>query len=242
LVAVAGGVIIKHWPIRPEVLAKHLIDLGTHQIAQRRDEGRLGSGGRIPAQRGPFRTDTLRPGRAPGAPGTPTDPKHGTHQTPSDDLAVSGVVLMKGHPHHPGLHHHGLGDLMVSAGRVELLRYHSDEKLTGIPAQQVTVGTSNTLEEFGSILFVDFADGSLPHHETQWAIDFGLVNDVVRLRHPDGTVNHEKLAEYQALLSVEDIEVGIRYRQQFIDAVTTVGGRYEDASTSFENLIAKWPF
>ena len=52
----------------------------------------------------------------------------------------------------------------------------------------------------------------------------------------------EKLVEYQALLSVEDIEAGIRYRQQFVDAVTALGGRYEDESTSFEHLIAKWPF
>jgi hypothetical protein len=30
--------------------------------------------------------------------------------------------------------------------------------------------------------------------------------------------------------------------QQFIDAVTALGGRYEDESTSFEHLIAKSPF
>jgi hypothetical protein len=69
-----------------------------------------------------------------------------------------------------------------------------------------------------------------------------MVNDVQRLLHPDGTVNHEKLVEYQILLSVENIEAGIRYRQQFIDAVKALGGRYEDESTSFEHLIAKWPF
>jgi hypothetical protein len=158
------------------------------------------------------------------------------------DLTFSGVVLMKGHPHHPALHHHGLGELSVSSERVRLVRYKSDEELAASPAQRATLGTSSTLEEFGSILFVDFADDSVPHHETQWAIDFGLVNNVDRLLHPDGTVNHEKLVEYQALLSVDDIAAGIRYRQQFIDAVTALGGRYEDESTSFEHLIAKWPF
>jgi hypothetical protein len=158
------------------------------------------------------------------------------------DFCVSGVVLMKGHPHHPVFHHHGLGELSVSAARVNLVRYHSDEELAESPADRVTLGTSNTLKEFGSILFVDFGADSVPRHETQWAIDFGLVNDVERILHPDGTVNHEKLAEYQALLSVENIEAGIRYRQQFIDAVTALGGRYEDESTSFEHLIAKWPF
>jgi hypothetical protein len=110
------------------------------------------------------------------------------------------------------------------------------------PASRMTLGTSNTLKEFGSILFVDFGDESAPRHESQWAIDFGLVDDVERVLHPDGTVNHEKLVEYQVLLSVEDIEAGIRYRQQFVAAVTAQGGRYEDESTWFEHLIAKWPF
>ena len=157
------------------------------------------------------------------------------------DLSISGVVVMKGHPRHPVLHHHGLGDLSVSLERVKLLGYHSAEELAGSPAGRVTLGTSSTLKEFGSILFVDFGDESVPRHETQWAIDFGLVNNVQPLLHPDGTVNQEKLVEYQALLSVESIEAGIHYRQQFTDAVTAQGGRYEDESTWFEHLIAKWP-
>jgi hypothetical protein len=158
------------------------------------------------------------------------------------DLSFSGLVLMKGHPHHPALHHHGLGVLSVSSGGVKLLDFQSGEGLAESPADSMTLGTSRTLKEFGSILFVDFGDESVPRHETQWAIDFGLVDDVQRLLHPDGTVNHEKLMEYQVLLSVEDIEAGIRYRRQFIDAVTTLGGRYQDESTRFEHLIAKWPF
>jgi hypothetical protein len=113
--------------------------------------------------------------------------------TDSGHFSVSGVVLMKGHPHHPVFHHHGLGDLSVSSNRVKLLRYHSDEELAESPAEGVTLGTSSTLKEFGSILFVDFGDESAPRHETQWAIDFGLVQEVERLLHPDGTVNHEKL-------------------------------------------------
>ena len=164
-----------------------------------------------------------------------TDPGSG------QDLSFSGVVLMKGHPHHPVFHHHGLGDLSVSPKLVKLFAYHSDEELAGSPAEQVTLGTSSTLKEFGSILFVDFGDKAVPRHETQWAIDFGLVDDVQRLLRPDGSINHEKLVEYQALLSVEDIEAGIRYRQQFVDAVTAQGGRYEDESTLFEHLIAKLP-
>ena len=165
-----------------------------------------------------------------------------TNSGNQQDFAVSGVILMKGHPHHPTLHHHGLGDLSVSSGRVKLRSYQSDEELAESLAEQMSLGTSSTLNQFGTILFVDFGDKSVPRHEAQWAIDFGLVDDVQRLLHPDGTVNHEKLVEYQVLLSVEDIEAGIRYRQKFIDAVTGLGGRYEDESTLFEHLIAKWPF
>jgi hypothetical protein len=168
---------------------------------------------------------------------TPTTDSASEH-----DFSVSGVVLMKGHPHHPMLHHHGLGDLSVSSNRVRLVSYHSDEELAESPAQGMTLGTSKTLSEFGSMLFVDFADESVPHHESQWAIDFGPVDDVQRLLNSDGTVDHDKLRDYQGLLSVDDIEAGIRYRQRFIDAVTALGGRYEDESTSFEHLIAKWPF
>jgi hypothetical protein len=169
-------------------------------------------------------------------------------QSPTSDrggdpvFSVGGVVLMRGHPHHPVLHHHGLGDLSVSSDRMRLLRYDSDQELAESPADRVTLGTSSTLKEFGSILFVDFGGGSVPSHETQWAIDFGLVHDVQRVLHPDGTVNHERLLEYQALLSVQDIEAGIRCREQFIHAVKGLGGRYEDESTWFEHLIAKWPF
>jgi hypothetical protein len=92
------------------------------------------------------------------------------------------------------------------------------------------------------MLFVDFGDESVPRDDVQWAIDFGPVNAVERLLHPDGTVNHEKLVEYQVLLSAEDVEAGIRYRQQFVDAVTALGGHYEDESTLFEYLIGKWPY
>jgi hypothetical protein len=148
---------------------------------------------------------------------------------------------MKGHPRHPVLHHHGLGDVSVVSNRVTLLSYRTDEELAGSPTEQVSLGTSSTLNEFGSMLFVDFGDESGARHETQWAVDFGMVNDVERVLRPDGTVDREKLVEYQALLSVEDIEAGIGYRQQFIDTVTARGGRYEDESTLFEQLKAKWP-
>jgi hypothetical protein len=164
-----------------------------------------------------------------------------TESSSGQDLSFSGVVLMKGHPHHPALHHHGLGELSVSSERVRLLRYHSDEELAASPAEQVTVATSSTLNEFGSMLFVDFGDSAVPRHETQWAIDFGLVDNVQHLLHADGTVNHEKLVGYQSQLSVESVEAGIGYRRQFIDAVTERGGSNEDESTLFEHLIAKWP-
>jgi hypothetical protein len=159
-----------------------------------------------------------------------------------ESFFVSGLVLMKGHPRHPALHHHGLGELSVSAERVKLLSYHTDDALAESPAERVKLGTSSTLKEFASIVFADFGDVSVPRHETHWAIDFALVDDVQRLLHPDGTVNHEKLVEYQVLLSVENIGAGIGYRQRFIDAVMALGGRYEDESTWFEHLIAKWPF
>jgi hypothetical protein len=148
---------------------------------------------------------------------------------------------MKGHPRHPVLHHHGLGDLSLSSGRVQLRTYGREEELAQSAAEQMTLGTSSSLKDFGSILFVDFGDASVPRHESQWAVDFGLVSDVQRLLEPDGSVNHERLVEYQVLLSVDDIEAGIGYRQQFIDAVTALGGRYEDESTAFEHLKAKWP-
>jgi hypothetical protein len=157
------------------------------------------------------------------------------------DLSFSGVVLMKGHPRHPVLHHHGLGELSFASDWVRLVTYHSDEELAGSRANQVALGTSSTLNEFGSMLFVDFGDETIPRHETQWAIDFGLVNDIQRLLRPDGTVDREKLVEYQVLLTVEDVEAGIDYRRQFIDAVTASGGTYEDESTLFEYLTAKWP-
>jgi hypothetical protein len=137
---------------------------------------------------------------------------------------------MKGHPHHPALHHHGLGELSVTSGRVRLLDYQSNEELAQSPAERVTLGTSSTLEEFGSIVFVDFGDESVPRDEVQWAVDFGAVNEVEHLLYPDGTVDQRKLVEYQVLLSVEDVEAGIRYRQQFVDAVTALGGHYEDES------------
>jgi hypothetical protein len=89
---------------------------------------------------------------------------------------------------------------------------------------------------------VDFGADSVSRRKAQWAIDFGLANDVQRVLHSDGTVNHQKLVEYQNQLSVEDIEAGIGYRQQFIDVVTAAGGRYEEESSSFERLIDKWPF
>jgi hypothetical protein len=165
-----------------------------------------------------------------------------TGSSNEQDFSVSGVVLMKGHPHHPALHHHGLGDLSVSSGRVKLLTFNSDEELAGSLAERVTLGTSSTLDEFGSMLFVDFGDDSVPRDEVQWAADFGAVNAVERLLHADGTVNHERLVEYQVHLSAEDVEAGIRYRQQFLDAVTALGGHYEDESTLFERLLAKWPY
>jgi hypothetical protein len=55
-------------------------------------------------------------------------------------------------------------------------------------------------------------------------------------------VDQLKLVEYQVLLSAEDVEAGIRYRQQFVDTVTALGGHYEDESTLFERLLAKWPY
>jgi hypothetical protein len=149
---------------------------------------------------------------------------------------------MKGHPHHPALHHHGLGHLSLSAGRVKLLDYASSEELAASAAERVTLGTSSTLDEFGSMLFVDFGEEHVPRDEVQWAVDFGAVNAVGRLVHADGTVNREKLVEYQVQLSAEDVEAGIDYRQQFVDAVTALGGHFEDESTLFERLLAKWPY
>ena len=106
---------------------------------------------------------------------------------------------MKGHPHHPALHHHGLGELSVVSGQVKLLAYESNEELAQSPAERVTLGTSSTLEEFGSIVFVDFGDESVPRDEVQWAVDFGAVNEVQHLLHPDGTVDQLKPVSYTHL-------------------------------------------
>jgi hypothetical protein len=41
------------------------------------------------------------------------------------DFSIAGVVVMKGHPHHPTLHHHGLGELSVASSRVRLLTFRA---------------------------------------------------------------------------------------------------------------------
>jgi hypothetical protein len=149
------------------------------------------------------------------------------------EYLISGLVVMRHHDRHPALHHHGLGKLELTVGSLRLLIEPDDREAAAGGYSQVTLGTSLTVDEFGSILFVDFPS-------SQWTVDFATIERQDIFRHADGTPDREKLLEYQLHLGVEDFEAGIKARKQFIELAVAGGVNASDESDRFEHLLAKW--
>jgi hypothetical protein len=116
---------------------------------------------------------------------------------------------------------------------VRLLIEPADREVAAGGYAQVTIGSSLTSEEFGSMLFLDFAS-------SQWTVDFASVQRPDIFRHADGSLDREKLFEYQVHLSVEDFEAGIEARKQFVELAVAGGVRVEDDSDRFERVLARW--
>jgi hypothetical protein len=149
------------------------------------------------------------------------------------EYLISGLVVMRHHDRHPALHHHGLGTLQLTEETLRLLVEPADREVAAGGYSQVTLGSSLTSEEFGSILFLDFPS-------SQWTVDFATVQRSDIFRHADGSLDREKLFEYQVHLSVEDFEAGIDARKRFVELAVAGGVRVEDDSDRFERVLAKW--
>lgn len=149
------------------------------------------------------------------------------------EYLVSGVVVMRHHDRHPALHHHGLGKLQLTEGSLRLFVEPDDRELAGAPYSQVTVGTSLTTEEFGSILFIDFPG-------SQWTVDFATIDRQEIFRDAEGAIDREKLLEYQLHLTVEDFEAGIKARKDLVDLLVAAGAQVADDSDRFEQMLSKW--
>lgn len=149
------------------------------------------------------------------------------------EYVIGGVVVMRHHDRHPSLHHHGLGKLKLTEDLLRLLVEPGDREVAGAPYAQVTVGTSPTTDEFGSILFVDFPG-------SQWTVDFATIDRQGRFFNAEGALDREKLFEYQLHLTVEDFEAGIKARKEFLDLVAAAGVTVSDDSNRFEHVLAKW--
>jgi hypothetical protein len=149
------------------------------------------------------------------------------------EYLISGLVVMRHHDRHPALHHHGLGKLRLSEGALGLLLEPNDREVAADSYSQVTLGTSLTTDEFGSILFVDFPN-------SQWTVDFATIEQQVIFRHANGEPDREKLLEYQLHLGVEDFEAGIRARRDFVNLAVAGGVHVSDDSDRFEHVLAKW--
>ena len=131
------------------------------------------------------------------------------------------------------LHHHGLGKLRLTEGSLRLLVEPDDREVAAADYSQVTVGTSLTTDEFGSILFVDFSG-------SQWTIDFATVDKQGYFHDAEGALDRGKLFEYQVHLSVEDFEAGIKARQKFVTLLEAAGVQVANDSDLFEQILAKW--
>lgn len=149
------------------------------------------------------------------------------------EYRISGVVVMRHHDRHPALHHHGIGTLQLTAGSLRLLVEPDDREVAAAEYSQVTVGTSLTTEEFGSILFIDFP-------ASQWTVDFATIQRQDLFRNADGGLDQAKLLEYQVHLSVEDFEAGIKARKEFVDLLVAAGVQVTDDSDIFERMLSKW--
>jgi hypothetical protein len=149
------------------------------------------------------------------------------------DYLISGLVVMRHHDRHPALHHHGLGKLRLTEGSLGLLLEPDDREAAADSYSQVTLGTSLTTDEFGSILFVDFPS-------SQWTVDFATIERQDIFRHANGKPDREKLLEYQLHLSVEDFEAGITALEEFVNLAVAGGVHLSDDSDRFEHVLAKW--
>jgi hypothetical protein len=149
------------------------------------------------------------------------------------EYLISGLVVMRHHDRHPALHHHGLGKLQLREGALGLLLEPDDREVAADSYSQVTLGTSLTTEEFGSILFVDFPN-------SQWTVDFATIERQDIFRHANGQPHREKLLEYQLHLDIEDFETGINARQEFVNLAAAGGVHVSDDSDHFERVLAKW--
>jgi hypothetical protein len=149
------------------------------------------------------------------------------------EYLISGLAVMRHHDRHPALHHHGLGKLHLTEESLRLLLEPDDREVAADSYSQVTLGTSLTTEEFGSILFVDFSN-------SQWTVDFATIERQVIFRHANGRPDREKLLEYQLHLSVEDIEAGINAREEFVNLAVAGGVHLSDDSDRFERILVKW--
>jgi hypothetical protein len=149
------------------------------------------------------------------------------------EYVISGLVVMRHHDRHPALHQHGLGKLQLREGALGLLLEPDDREVAADSYSQVTLGTSLTTEEFGSILFVDFPN-------SQWTVDFATIERQDIFRHANGEPDREKLLEYQLHLGIEDFEAGINARQEFVNLAVTGGAHVSDDSDRFEHALAKW--
>jgi hypothetical protein len=149
------------------------------------------------------------------------------------EYVISGLVVMRHHDRHPAMHHHGLGKLQLTERTLRLLIEPDDREVAAGDYSQVTIGSSLTSEEFGSILFLDFPS-------SQWTVDFATVQRQDIFRRADGSLDREKLFEYQVHLSVEDFEAGIDARKQFVELAAAGGVQVEDDSDLFERMLAKW--
>lgn len=152
---------------------------------------------------------------------------------PAVEYLISGLVVMRHHDRHPALHHHGLGKLQLTEGSLRLLVEPDDREVAASSYSQVTIGSSLTLDEFGSVLFIDFAD-------SQWTVDFATIERQATFRRADGSPDRGKLLEYQVHLTVEDIEAGIKARKEFVDLAIAGGAQVSDDSDMFEQMLAKW--
>lgn len=152
---------------------------------------------------------------------------------PAVHYLISGLVVMRHHDRHPMLHHHGLGKLQLTEEALRLLIGPDDHEGAVGDYSQVTLGSSLTVAEFGSILFIDFP-------ASQWTVDFATIERQDTFRHADGSPDREKLLEYQLHLTVEDFEAGIKARKEFVDVAVAGGVHVSDDSDRFEQLLAKW--
>lgn len=121
----------------------------------------------------------------------------------------------------------------MTEGSLRLLIEPDDREVAGAGYLEVTVGTSLTSDEFGSILFLDFPG-------SPWTIDFATIDRQDMFHNGEGVPDRAKLLEYQLHLTVADFEAGIKARKQFLDLGVAAGVRVADDSDRSEHMLAKW--